>query len=107
MSLHIYLVQSVLRLRLAPNISSASLPADGVDLVDEEDAGCVLSGHGEHVADTGRTHADKHLEELGARHGQEGNISLARSGFGEEGLARSGRSWNKQSALFRQVCTTI
>ena len=64
----LYLVEGIFRLRLTANVSASSLPSDGVDFVDEQDAGGVLTGHGEHVTDTGRTHAHKHLEEFGPRH---------------------------------------
>src|SRR5260221_13346604 len=57
--------------RLLPFIVPApkpgpSLPADGVDLIDEYDAGGVLLGLLEQVADAGGPDADEHLNEIRA-----------------------------------------
>jgi hypothetical protein len=41
-------------------------PADGVDLIDEHDAGCVLLAPLEQVADAGCYYAYEHLNEIRA-----------------------------------------
>ena len=41
-------------------------PTDGVNLVDEDDAGRVLLGGGKQVAHAARAHAHKHLLKLRA-----------------------------------------
>lgn len=56
---------------------STALPAHRIDLVDEEDAWCVLPGHLEHVTDTRRTNSDEHFKELGAGNGDERYIGLS------------------------------
>src|SRR5437763_734856 len=66
------------------------MAADGVDLVDEDDARRVLLSLLEEIAHAGRTHADEHLHEVGARDGEERNPRLARDGAREQGLARAG-----------------
>merc|ERR1719400_2551258 len=82
--LHEELVESVLGLALTTQVPPAPLPAHGVDLVNEEDAGRVLPGHGEHVSDPGGPNSNKHLQELGAGHRDEGHVRLARGGLGEQ-----------------------
>ncbi len=72
--LHQELVERVLRLALAAHVAAAALAAHRVDLVDEEDAGRVFARQREHVPDTGRAHAHKHLQELGSGHREEGHI---------------------------------
>src|SRR5437763_12851390 len=66
------------------------MAADGVDLGDGEDAGRVLLSLLEEIAHAGRTYADEHLHEVGARDGEERNPRLARDGAREQGLARAG-----------------
>ena len=41
------------------------MAANGIDLVDEDDTGCVLLTLLEQVADARRAHADKHLDKVG------------------------------------------
>ncbi len=64
---------------------------DGVDLVDEDDAGGLLLGLAEEVAHTAGAHAHKHLDKVGTRHGEEGYVSFAGHGLGKQGLAGAGR----------------
>src|SRR6266700_1843511 len=54
--------------------SGRLVAANGVDFVDEYDAGCVLLGLLEHVAHAARTDAHEHLDEVGARDGEEGHV---------------------------------
>src|SRR5262249_40584655 len=60
------LVQRLLALVVAAAEACATLAADRVDLVDEDDAGRVALGLVEQVADTRGADADEHLDELGA-----------------------------------------
>ena len=86
------LVEGLLALVVAPAQPGASLAADGVDLVDEDDAGGVLLGLVEEVTDTGGAHTDEHLDELGAGDAEEGHAGLAGDRLGEQGLARTRRA---------------
>src|SRR5690606_35030520 len=71
---------------------------DGVDLVDEDDARGMFLGLIEHVADTGSTHADEHLDEVGTGNGEEGDLGLASDGLGEQGLAGTGWADHQHAA---------
>ena len=60
------LVQRLLALVIAAAEAGTAMPADRVDFVDEDDAGRILLGLLEHVADTAGADADEHLDEVGA-----------------------------------------
>ena len=92
------LVQGLLALVIAVAEAGAAMAADRVDLVDEDDAGRVLLGLLEHVADAAGADADEHLDEVRARNGEEGDVGLAGDGAGEQGLAGAGRA-DQQRAL--------
>src|SRR5699024_7114865 len=64
--------------------------ADGVNLVDEDDARRVLAALGKEVAHSGRTDTDKHLDKFGAADAEKGDAGLAGGGLGEERLTRTG-----------------
>ena len=74
------------------------MTADGVDLVNEDQAGAVLLGALEEVADTAGADADEHLDELRTGEGEEGNTGLTRDGFGKQGFTGSRRA-NQQHTL--------
>ena len=92
------LVQGLLPLIVAAVLAAAALLADGVDLVDEHDAGGLLLGLAEQVPDLGRAHAHEHLHKLRAGDGEEGHLGLACHGLGQHGLAGSRRA-HQQDAL--------
>ena len=71
--------------------------ADGVDLVDEDDAGSLLLGLLEQVADTRGAHADEHLDEIGTRNREERHVGLPCDGLGQQGLARSRRAYEQRA----------
>ena len=60
------LVQGLLALVVAAAHAGAAVPADGVDLVDEDDGRGVLLGLLEQVAHPARADADEHLDEVRA-----------------------------------------
>src|SRR5262249_29259312 len=70
----------------------AAVAADGVDLVDEDDAGGVSLSLLEEIAHARCTDADEHLDEVRAGEREEGNAGLAGHRLGEERLARSRRT---------------
>ena len=74
------------------------MAADGVDLVDEDDARRVRLPLLEQVAHAAGADADEHLDEVGARHREEGTPRLARDGLGQQRLAGSRRA-HQQRAL--------
>ena len=84
--LHEELVERLLAFVVAATHAGAALAADGVDLVDEDDAGGVGLGLFEQVADAGGADADVHLDEVGAGDRVEGHSRLAGHGLREQCL---------------------
>ena len=74
------------------------MPADGVDFVDEDDAGRVLLRLLEHVAHAAGADADEHLDEVGAGDREEGNVRLAGDGARKQRLAGARRTDEKHAA---------
>ena len=92
------LVQRLLAFVVAAAEASATVAADGVDLIDEDDARRVLLGLLEHVADAAGADADEHLDEVGTGNGEERHIGLAGDGAREQRLAGAGRADQQQTA---------
>src|SRR5690606_22114570 len=91
------LVERLLAFVVTTAKTGAALTSYGVDLVNEDNAGSLLLGVFEHVANACSTHPDKHLDEVGARDAEEGNLGFAGDCLGQQRLARSGRT-NQQYA---------
>ncbi len=77
------------------------LLADGVDFVDEHDAGGLVIGLLEQVPHLGGTPAHEHLHELAAGNGEEGHVGLAGYRLGQQGLAGARRAY--QQGAFGQL----
>jgi hypothetical protein len=92
------LVEGLLALVVAAAQAGAAMATDGVDFVDEDDAGGVLLGLLEHVAHAAGADADEHLDEVRTRDGEERHARLTRDGAGDQGLAGAGRA-DQQGAL--------
>ena len=90
--LHQQLVQRLLALVIAVADACAAMATDGVDFIDEQNAGRVLLRLLEHIPDPGRADADEHFHEIGAGDGEERHACLTRNGAGEQGLAGAGRA---------------
>ena len=60
------LVQRLFALVVTAAKARAAMPADRVDLIDEDDAGRLFFRLLEHVAHPRRANADEHLDEVGA-----------------------------------------
>ncbi len=103
--LHEDLVQRLFALVAAAAHAGAALAADGVDLVDKKDRWRGALGLHEGVARAGCADADEHLNELGRRDIEEGNIALARDRARDERFARARRSHEEYAA--RDACTEI
>ena len=91
-------VERLLAFVVAADVAAAAGLAEGVELVDEDDAGGLLLGLLEHVADAGRADADEHLDEVGAAEAEERHARLAGDGLGEQRLAGARRA-DEQHAL--------
>src|SRR5665647_3582503 len=92
------LVEGLLALVVPAAHAGAAVTANGVDLVDEDDAGRVLLGLREQVAHARGADADEHLDEVRAADAEERNARLAGDGPCEERLAGAGRA-EQQHAL--------
>jgi hypothetical protein len=92
------LVQRLLALVIATAETGAAMTADRVDFVDEDDAGRVLLGLLEHVADTACADADEHLHEVRTRDGEERHVGFAGDGTRRERLAGTGRTDQQHAA---------
>ena len=92
------LVEGLLALVVAAAEAGAALAADGVDFVDEDDAGGVLLGLVEEVADAAGADADEHLDEFGTGDAEERHAGFAGDGAREQRLTGAGRA-DQQHAL--------
>ena len=86
------LVQRLLALVVTAAEAGAAVAADGVDLVHEDDAGRVLLGLLEQVADARGADADEHLDEVRAGDREERHAGLAGDRAREQRLAGAGRA---------------
>ena len=92
------LVQRLLALVVPAAEARAAVAADGVDLVDEDDAGGVLLPLLEQIAHAAGADADEHLDEVRARDGEERHARLAGDGARQQRLAGARRA-HHQDAL--------
>ncbi len=99
-AVHLYeeLVEGLLALVVSAAEACATVTSDGVDFVDEDDAGGVLLALLEEVANAGCADADEHFNEVRTGDGEEGDVGFAGDCAGEEGLAGARRS-DEEDAL--------
>ena len=95
---HQQLVQGLLALVVAAAQAGATLAADRVDFVDEDDAGRMFLGLLEHVAHPRRAHADEHLDEVGAGNAEERHFGLAGNRPRQQRLAGAGVAHHQHAA---------
>ena len=91
-------IQRLFALVVAAAHAVSAMPADGVDFVDEDNAGRGFLALLKHVAHPARADADKHFDKVRAADGEEGHVRLAGDGAREQGLARARRP-DEQNAL--------
>ena len=72
--------------------------ADGIEFVDEDDAGRFFLGFFKQVADASGASTHEELNEFRARNDEEGHIGLTSHGLGEQGFAGAWRA-HQQHAL--------
>ena len=92
------LVERLLALVVTAAKAGAAMAADGVDLVDEDDARRVCLALLEQIAHAARADADEHLDEVGTRHREERTAGLAGDRLREQRLAGARRT-DEQRAL--------
>ena len=100
------LVQSLLTLVVATEIAAVALLTDGIDLIDEHNAGGLFLGLPEQVAHLGCAHAHEHLHEFRAGNGEEGHIGFACHGLSQHGLAGARRA-HQQDALWHGCANAL
>lgn len=93
-----HLVDGLLALVVPAAHAGAALAPDGVDLVDEDDAGRLGLGLLEEITHARGAHAHEELDELGGGAGEEGHAGLAGDSLGQQGLARPRRA-HQEAAL--------
>ena len=92
------MVQRLFTLVVAAAQAHSTAAADGVDLVDKDDARAAPPGLLEQVAHAAGADADEHLDELGARDTEKWYPRFAGDGACEQRLARAGRSDEQHAA---------
>ena len=92
------LIERLLTLVVTAAKTGAAMAADGVDLVDEDDARRVCLALLEQIAHAARADADEHLDEVRTRHREERTSGFAGDGLGEQRLTGSRRT-DEQRAL--------
>ena len=92
------LVQGLLALVVAAKLAAVALLTNGVDFINEHDAGGFFLGLFEQVTHLGGTHAHEHLHELRAGDGEEGHVGFTCHGLGQHGFAGARRAY-QQNAL--------
>src|ERR1022692_2468498 len=92
------LVESLLALVVSAAQARAAMAADGVDFVDEDDAGSVLLALLEQVAHAAGAYAHEHLHEVRTGDGEERHAGLAGDGARQQRLAGAWRA-DQQHAL--------
>jgi hypothetical protein len=85
------LVERLLALVVAAAETGAAVAPDGVDLIHEDDAGAVLLGLLEQVANARGADADEHLNKVRARYREERHAGLTGDGARQERLAGARR----------------
>ncbi len=68
-----------------------------IQFIDEDNTGRIGLGLGKEIPDSGCSHSDKHLHEIGTADGEERDIGLSSHCFGKEGLPCSGHPNEKHS----------
>ena len=92
------LVQRLFALVVSAAEACAAMTSDGVDFVDEDDAGSVLLALLEQIANAAGADADEHLDEVRTGDREERNVGFTGDCAGQQGLTGSRRS-DQQHAL--------
>ena len=91
------LVQRLFALVVTTAQAGATVAADGIDFVDEDDAGRVLLALLEQVADARGADADEHLDEVRTADGEERNVGFTGDGSREQRLAGTRRAHHEHA----------
>ena len=80
------LVEGLLALVVAAAPATATVTTDRIDLVDKDNAGGLLFRLFKHVANPGRTHADKHFHKVRTGNREEWYLGFTGNSLGQQGL---------------------
>src|SRR5262249_4309508 len=92
------LIEGLLALVVSAAKSRPAVASDGINFVDEDDAGRMLLTLIEQIADAARTHADEHFNEVRAADGEERHVGFTGNSAGKKSLAGS-RGADQKNAL--------
>ena len=92
------LVEGLLALIIAAAEAGAAMTADRVDFVDEDDAGRILLGLLEHVANAAGADADEHFDEVRTGNREERHVGFAGDRARDQRLAGAGGADQKHAA---------
>src|SRR5215471_3721424 len=95
------LVERLLALVIAAAETGATMPADSIDFVNEDNTRRILLGLLEHVADTACAHTNEHFNEVGAGNGEERHVGFAGNRARDQCLA--GARWADQQYAARNA----
>ena len=95
--LHQKLVEGLLTLIVASAHASPTVTPHRIDLINEDDGGCIFLGLSKEVSHARRSHTDKHLDEVRTRNGIERDIGFACHGPRQQSLAGSRRAIEKNT----------
>ena len=99
------LVQCLLTLGVTAHMTGITAPADGIDLIDEDDTGCLLVGLLEQIPHTGCTDTDIHFHEFRTGDGEEGNLRFTGHSLRQQCLTCTRRAYQKRT--LRQLRTDL
>ena len=91
-------VEGLLALVVSASQPCTAVASDGVDLIDEDDAGGVLLSLGEKVPHAGGPDADEHLDEVRSADGKKRHIGFTGDGAGKKRFPRT-RGPHEKNAL--------
>ena len=92
------LVQRLFAFVVSATESGATLATNGVNFVDEDDAGRVFFRFFKHVAHARGTDADEHFHKIRAGDGEKRHFRLASNGARQQGFTGAGRADHEQAA---------
>src|SRR5690606_20115124 len=98
-TIHLYqqLVERLLALVVTTAQPGTTVTADGVDLINEDDARRMLFSLLEHVAHTAGADTDKHLHKVRTGNGEERHLGLTRHGLGQQRLTGTRRAYHQHA----------
>ena len=83
---HQQLVQGLFTLVVTTTHTGATVTTHRINLVDKDNAGRMFFRLLEHIAHTGRTHADKHFHKIGTGNSEERHLGFTGNGFCQQSL---------------------